>query len=65
MEKLELVVKVQYLSFMKEKTKCYREQNNQQQAIVVTQTTIVHPCPDFMLVKYVHDIPKGVCDINQ
>ena len=32
---------------------------------MVPTRTIVHPCLDVVSVKGVHDIPRGVCNINQ
>ena len=61
----ELVVKAQYLKYMQENTKCYWEKKHQQQVIIFPTLTIVNPCIDVMLVKYVHDIPRNACNRNQ
>ena len=31
----------------------------------ISTCKIVHPCLDVIVVKYVQDIPKSVCNINQ
>ena len=41
------------------------EQKQHQQVIIVPTHTILHPCLDFMAVKYFHEIPRSVCNINQ
>ena len=50
---------------MQEKTKCYWEQKNQQQFIIVPTHTIAHPCFDVIIVKYIHDIPRSDYNRNQ
>ena len=50
---------------MKENTKWYWEHNQKQQVIVVPTHNIVHTCIGVILVKYVHDIPKSICNRNQ
>ena len=47
---------------MQENKKCYWEQKNHQQVIIFPTRTIAHPFLDVVAVKYVHDIPKIVCN---
>ena len=61
----ELVFKVKYFSCMQEKSEWFWEKKYQQQAIVVPSLTIVHPCLDVMVMKYVNYIPRGVGNKNQ
>ena len=61
----ELVFKEQYLSCMQENTKLYWEKKYQQHVIIFPTRTIVNPCLDNVAVKDVHDIPRGICNINQ
>ena len=60
----ELVVKAQYIRFMQKKTNWHWEQKGQQKVIIVTTRTIVIPCIDFVVVKYVHNITKNIYNIN-
>ena len=46
------------------KTNWYWDDKNHQQVIIVPTRDIVHPCLDFVAVKYVHDIPKIICNRN-
>ena len=57
--------KLHYLRYMKENTKWCLEQKDQQQFIIFLTRTIVHPCIDVVVVKYVHGIPRSVCNRNQ
>ena len=52
----ELVVQDQYSSCMQENKSWYWEQKQKQQVKIVPTHTIVHPCLDLMVVKYVHGI---------
>ena len=56
---------MQYISYIKENKKCYWEHIQQQQVIIVTTLTILQPCLDVVLVEYVHDIPRSICNRNQ
>ena len=58
----ELVVKAQYICSMQENTNWYWEKQSLQQNIMVPTRTILHPCIDVVRIKYVHDIPKTVCN---
>ena len=60
----KLILKYQYLICMKTKKKWYWEQTQKQQVIVVTTFIIFHPCLDFIVVKDLQDIRKGICNIN-
>ena len=53
----EVVFKAHYLKCMQEKTKLYWEQKQQQQVIIFPKRTILHPCLDVIVEKYVHDSP--------
>ena len=61
----ELVVNDQYLICMQEKKKCYWDQKQQKQVIIVPTLTIVHPCVDVVVVKYAHNIFRSICNRNQ
>ena len=61
----ELVVKVQYLSCVKEKTYCYWGQKRHQQSIIAPTRTLLHPFLDVLAGKYFHGIPKSICNIKQ
>ena len=61
----EMVVIAHYLRCMQENTKCYWEENNIQQLIVVPTHIIVHTCPDVFVAKYFHDITRSAFNINQ
>ena len=61
----ELVIIAHYLKCIQEKKNCYWEGENNQQLIVVPTHTIVHTCLNVFVVKDVHDITRGVFNINQ
>ena len=50
---------------MQENTTCYWEQKQKQQVIISPTHTILHSCINFVVVKYVNDIPRSVCNRNQ
>ena len=58
----ELVVRIQDLKILQEKSKWYFDKKKQQQFIIFPMHTLVYPRLDVMVVKYVHDIPKNVCN---
>ena len=59
-----MVVKAQYLRCTQEKINWYWEHKKKQQVIIFPTQTIVHTCLDVVTVKYVHDIPKSICNRN-
>ena len=61
----EIVFKPQYLSCIQEKRNWYWCQKQNQKFIILPTLTIIHPCIDIVSVKYVHDISRRVCNINQ
>ena len=61
----ELVVKAQYLCSMQENTNWYWKQQPIQQTIILPTRTILHPCLDVIIIRYVQDIPKKLCSRNQ
>ena len=61
----EIVVKVQYLSCTKSTTTWYWEKTHKKQVIVIPTCTILNPCLDVFVVKYVQDIPRSICNRNQ
>ena len=50
---------------MQERTNWYWDQHQQQQVITVTTCTILHILLDIISIKYIHDIPKTVCNRTQ
>ena len=50
---------------MKENTDLYWKQQPLQQTIIVLTCTILHPCLDFIIIRYVQDIPKNICNMIQ
>ena len=50
---------------MQENANCCCEQKKQKQVTIVTTQTIVHLYLEVLSVKYFHDIPKSICNINQ
>ena len=62
---LELLVKAQYLCSMKESSNWYWKRQSLQQNIIVTTLTILHPCLDIVIITYVQDIHKNVCNMIQ
>ena len=61
----KLVVKVQYICSMQEKTNCYWQQQPLQHNITVQTRTIIHSRLNVFGIKNVQDIPKNVCSIIQ
>ena len=61
----QLVVKAQYLCSMQEDTNWYWKQQPLQHTITVPTRTILHPCLDVIIIRYVQDIPKNICSRNQ
>ena len=61
----ELIVKAQYLCSMQEITNWCWDQYPQQQVITVPTRTIIHQQLDVTAIKYIHDIPKSVCNRTQ
>ena len=56
----ELVVKEKYLCSMQEDSNWYWKHQSLQQTIIVTTHTIIHPCLDVVIIRYVQDIPKNI-----
>ena len=54
----ELVVRSEYLISTKEKEKWYCQQNGSKHIVIVSTRTIVHPCLDVSIVKYVADVHR-------
>ena len=54
----ELVVKAQYLCSMQENTNWYWKQQPLQQTIMFPTRTILHPCLDVIIIRYVQDTLK-------
>ena len=61
----ELVVNSQYLSCMQENTNFNWDKKELQQIIIVLTHTILNQCIDVVSVKFVHDIPRSVCNRNE
>ena len=61
----ELVVKSQYLYSMQENTNLYWKQQPLKHTIMVPTRTILHPCLDVIIIRYVQDIPKNVFNMIQ
>ena len=61
----ELVVKAQYLYYMKVDTNWYWYQHPQQHFITVTTCTILYTQLEGNTIKYIHDIHKSVCNRTQ
>ena len=62
---VELVVKAYYLFSMQEKTNWYWKQQPLQHTIIVPTLTILHPCLDVIIIRYVKDMPKNLFIRNQ
>ena len=58
----ELVVKAQYICSMQENYNWYWKQQPLQQTIVVPTHIIIHLCLGVVIITYVQDIPKIVCN---
>ena len=61
----ELVVKAQYICSMQENTNWYWKQQPLQQTSIVPTRTILHPCIDLIIIRYVQDTPTNICSRNQ
>ena len=61
----ELVFKAQYLCSTQENTNWYWKQQPLQQTIIVPKRTILHPRLDVIIIRYVQDIHKNVCNSIQ
>ena len=61
----ELVVKAKYLCSMQENTNWYWKQQPLQYTIIVPTRTILHTRLDVIIIRYVQDIPKNVCNSIQ
>ena len=60
----ELFVKAQYICSMQEKNWYWKQQPLQQTTIVPTRT-ILHPCVDVIIIRYVQDTPKKCFSRNK
>ena len=58
----ELVFKAQYFFSMQENTDWYWKQQPLQQTVIVPTCTILHPRLDAIIIRYVQDIPKDICN---
>ena len=61
----ELVVKAQYICSMQGNTNWYWGGKPLQQTIIVPTRTILHTSLDVIIIRYVQDIPKKICNIIQ
>ena len=61
----ELVVRAQYLCSTQENYNWYWKQQSLQHNSIVPKCTIIHPCLDVIIITYVQDVPKTVCDMIQ
>ena len=59
-----IVVKAQYTNFIQDNSKCYWEQIQQQNNIIVTTRTIVRTCLNVLEVTDVKQTPNSVCNRN-
>ena len=50
---------------MQENTNWYWKQQPLQQTIIAPTLTIIHPCLDVIIIRYVQDIPKNIFSRNQ
>ena len=50
---------------MQENINWYWKQQPLQHTIVVPTRTILHPCLDVIIIRYLQDIPKNLCSRNQ
>ena len=57
-----LVSKAQFLCSMQENTNWYWKQQPLKHTIIVPTRTIPYPRLDVITIRYVHDIPKSVCN---
>ena len=58
----ELFIRYELLSNIKDKTNWDWDTENQQQILIVSIRTILHPCSDVPLVTDVADTPRSVCN---
>ena len=61
----ELVVKAQYLCYMKIDTNWYWNQKPKHHVITVPIRTILHPQHEVNAITYFHEIPTSVCSRKQ
>ena len=61
----ELVFKAQYLCSMQKNTNWYWKPQPLQHNVIVPTRTILHPSLVVIIIRYVQDIPKNICIINQ
>ena len=61
----ELLVKEQYLSSMQVDTNWYWDPHPQHHVTIVPTRKILHPRLEVNAVKYLHNIPKSVCNRTQ
>ena len=58
----ELIFKAQYFCSMQENTNFYWKQQPLRQTIIVTTRKILHPRLNVIIIRYVQDVPKNVCN---
>ena len=56
----ELVVKAKYIFSVQENTNWYCKQKPLKQTIIVPTRTILHPCLDVIIIRYLQDIPTNI-----
>ena len=61
----ELILKSECVSIMKANTNCYWQQIGTIDIIIIATCTIFHPCLDMSTIKYVEEIPRGLCNRNR
>ena len=50
---------------MQETPNWYWKQQPLKQTIIVPTRTILHPCLDLIIIRYIQDIPKNICSRNE
>ena len=60
----ELVVKAQYLFSIQENTNWYWKKQPLQHTIILPTRTILHPRLEVIIIIYVQEIPKRLCESN-
>ena len=55
----------EYLSIMKAKNNWYCRQKENERNVIISTSTLFHPCLDVLVIKYVADIPLSICNKKQ
>ena len=59
----EIIGDTVYLIITKSNKNWYREEYRNKDSVIISTSTIIHPCLDFATIKYVEDLPHSLCKI--